>query len=332
MKLTLRQLGYFVAAGETGSITHASRRANISQPAISAAISQLEAELGAQLFLRHHAQGLSLTPAGRELLKEAKQLLKQAEGLYSAAAALGNLPRGELNVGWFTTLAPIVMPELLQSFIAAYPEARIRTKVSHQEDLLDSLHHATVDIAVTYDLQLTPDVSFRPLASLPPHVLVGAEHPLATRKSITLAELAPLPMVLLDLPLSREYFLPCSSARSSSRTWRGRRRTRRSCAPWSQTVSAMRWLTSGRAPIPHSTVGHCAGSCSRARHDPCVSGWFHCRGRKRPAWSRRSNCTARTQSRRKSCPGWSPSSSRARPSDPGAARKSPDARGPPAWR
>jgi DNA-binding transcriptional LysR family regulator len=207
MKLTLRQLGYFVAAGETGSITHASRRANISQPAISAAISQLETELGAQLFLRHHAQGLSLTPAGRELLKEAKQLLKQAEGLYSAAAALGNLPRGELNVGWFTTLAPIVMPELLQSFMAAYPEARIRTKVSHQEDLLDSLHHATVDVAVTYDLQLTPDVAFRPLASLPPHVLVGAEHPLAGRKSITLAELAPLPMVLLDLPLSREYFL-----------------------------------------------------------------------------------------------------------------------------
>lgn len=207
MKLTLRQLGYFVAAGETGSITHASRRANISQPAISAAISQLEVELGAQLFLRHHAQGLSLTPAGRELLKEAKQLLKQAEGLYSAAAVLGNLPRGELNVGWFSTLAPIVMPELLQSFMAAYPEARIRTKVSHQEELLDSLRHASVDVAVTYDLQLTADVAFRALASLPPHVLVGAGHPLAARKSITLTELAPLPMVLLDLPLSRDYFL-----------------------------------------------------------------------------------------------------------------------------
>jgi DNA-binding transcriptional LysR family regulator len=206
MKLTLRQLAYFVAAGETGSITQASRRANISQPAISAAISQLEQELGAQLFLRRHAQGLSLTSAGRALMEEAKQLLKQAEGIYSAAAALGSQPRGDITVGWFSTLAPIVMPELLQSFMKAYPDARIRTKIAHQEDLLESLRQATIDVAVTYDLQLAADVEFRPLVSLPPHVLLAQDHPLAKRKSVTLEELAPLPMVMLDLPLSREYF------------------------------------------------------------------------------------------------------------------------------
>src|SRR6201996_5459375 len=85
MKLTFRQLTYFIATAETGSITLASRRANISQAAISTAISSIERELNVQLFLRHHAQGLSLTPAGRALLREAKQLMKQADGLYSAA-------------------------------------------------------------------------------------------------------------------------------------------------------------------------------------------------------------------------------------------------------
>ena len=70
MKFTLRQLAYFIAAAETGSITQASKRASISQPAISTAISHIERELEVQLFLRHHAQGLSLTPAGRALLRE----------------------------------------------------------------------------------------------------------------------------------------------------------------------------------------------------------------------------------------------------------------------
>ena len=59
MKFTLRQLAYFIAAAETSSITLASKRASISQPAISTAISQIERELDVQLFLRHHAQGLS---------------------------------------------------------------------------------------------------------------------------------------------------------------------------------------------------------------------------------------------------------------------------------
>ena len=65
MRFSLRQLEYFIAAGEAGSIPQASERINISQPSISTAISQLEQELDTQLFVRHHAQGLSLTPAGR---------------------------------------------------------------------------------------------------------------------------------------------------------------------------------------------------------------------------------------------------------------------------
>jgi DNA-binding transcriptional LysR family regulator len=77
MRFSLRQLKYFIAAAETGSITLASKRASISQPAVSTAISHIERELEVQLFLRHHAQGLSLTPAGRALLRDAKQVLKQ---------------------------------------------------------------------------------------------------------------------------------------------------------------------------------------------------------------------------------------------------------------
>jgi DNA-binding transcriptional LysR family regulator len=207
MKFTLRQLSYFIAAAETLSITLASKRANISQPAISTAISHIERELGVQLFLRHHAQGLSLTPAGRALLRDAKQLLKQAEALYLSAEDVSRLPRGELSVGWFSTLAPIVMPEVASTFLKAFPEVRLNSIESDQAGLLERLRRAATDVAVTYDLSISDDIEFRPLASLAPYALFGASHPLAHERSVKLSQLAAAPMVLLDMPMSREYFL-----------------------------------------------------------------------------------------------------------------------------
>lgn len=207
MNVSLRQLGYFVAAGETGSVTLAARRQNISQPAISTAIAHLERELGVKLFLRRHAQGLSLTPAGRTLLREARRLLKDAEGLYAVVGEAGQPLRGELAVGWFSTLAPVLMPGLLASFVDGHPGVRLSCREGHQEELLGALRRGEIDLAVTYDLEIGADIEFRPLSTLVPHVLVAAGHPLAGRRRVSLDELAPLPMVLLDLPQSREYFL-----------------------------------------------------------------------------------------------------------------------------
>jgi DNA-binding transcriptional LysR family regulator len=65
LRYTLRQLAYFVAAGEAGSILKAAENIHFSQPSISNAISQLEDTFGIQLFIRHHARGMSLTTSGR---------------------------------------------------------------------------------------------------------------------------------------------------------------------------------------------------------------------------------------------------------------------------
>ena len=207
MRYTFRQLEYFIAAGETGSITLASERINISQPSISTAISHLEEELGVQLFVRHHAQGLSLTPAGRSLLREAKRVIEQAEALYTVASESGDQVRGQLTVGCLVTLAPMVMPELSHSFTTAFPATQIRYAENNQERLLEGLRRAEIDIAVTYDLQIPDGVAFTPLASLPAHVVVGEAHPFARQSAVSLQDLVGEPLVLLDLPLSREYFM-----------------------------------------------------------------------------------------------------------------------------
>src|SRR5260221_14770774 len=110
MRYTLKQLGYFLAAGEHGSITGAAQAINVSQASISAALSHLEAVLGVQLFLRRHAQGLSLTPAGRDLLREARRLLAQAGELQRHARALGGAAAGTLEIGGLLRLAPALLP------------------------------------------------------------------------------------------------------------------------------------------------------------------------------------------------------------------------------
>ncbi len=207
MPYTLKQLRYFVAAGNAESVTKASHVLDISQPSISAAITHLEAEFGLQLFVRHHAQGLSLTPAGRRLMTAANRLLTQSEDLYQFASDLNEGLAGTLDVGCFLTLAPIMMPGLLRDFAQRYPTAKVGCVEGHQAFLLNGLSEGRFEIALTYDLQIAENVVFSPLIPLPPYVIVAPDSPLAARPEITLRELVDQPLVLLDLPLSRDYFL-----------------------------------------------------------------------------------------------------------------------------
>ena len=207
LRYTLRQLEYFVAVGETGSVTAASQQVNVSAPSISAGVSQLEDELGVKLFLRHHAQGLTPTPAGRELLEQASLVLRQAAAMRDLAGDLSGSVRGPLAIGCLSTFAQIVLPGLRRSFIEHYSEVRIRQIEADQSELFDLLHQGKVDLALTYDLDLPRDLTFFPILELPPLVALSETHPLAHLQAISVPELAPFPMVLLDLPHSADYFL-----------------------------------------------------------------------------------------------------------------------------
>ncbi len=207
LRFTLRQIEYFVATAEAGSITLAAERINVSQPSISTAITQLEAELDAQLFLRRHARSLTLTPTGAALLAEAKGLLDQAQHLYTTASdAVGRL-RGTFSLGCLVTFAPMILPELSHSFQTILPGVRIQPDVADHEHLLARLSRAELDAVLSYDLSVPDDYDFRALAELPPCVMVSETDPLAQEVAVTLEEMAAQDMILLDLPLSRDYFM-----------------------------------------------------------------------------------------------------------------------------
>ena len=77
----------------------------------------------------------------------------------------------------------------------------------NQAEIFSSLRRAEIDVALTYDLELPGDLTFEPIAKLPPYAIVAGAHPLAHLSAVSLEDLKSYPMVLLDLPFSSEYFL-----------------------------------------------------------------------------------------------------------------------------
>lgn len=207
LRFTFRQLEYFVAVGRAGSLSAAAREVNVSAPSLSTAIAQLEAEFGLPLFTRKHAQGLALTDAGQRLMDRAARLLEEAGALGDLAADLAQTVGGPISVGCLVTFAPLLMGALRRSFEDACPEARVSMQAAHQAGLIRLLDRGEIDVALTYDLELPKTIRFEPLLDLPPHAVLPEGHPLATGEAVTLDQLAPEPLVLLDLPHSRDYFM-----------------------------------------------------------------------------------------------------------------------------
>nr|WP_029044078.1 MULTISPECIES: LysR family transcriptional regulator [Cupriavidus] len=206
LRYSLRQLRYFVVAAEELSFTGAARRLHISQPSISTALAELEAAIGVQLFIRHHASGLSLTQSGRDLLGNARNLLKNAEELQLAAAELDEGMTGSIALGCMVSLAPPLMPGIISRFVAENPSISIQTTEAHQDTLLSGLRDGSIDIALTYSLDIDDDIHFTPLVSLPPYAILPRTHRFANARKVSLASLLDEPYVMLDLPHSREYF------------------------------------------------------------------------------------------------------------------------------
>jgi DNA-binding transcriptional LysR family regulator len=206
-RLSLRALRYFVAVAETGSVTSGAAQVRVSQPSISAAIARLESDLKVQLFVRHHAKGLSLTHSGDRLLVQARALLSHAREVEQFADAMGGAQRGEVSAGCFITLAPFLLPGLLPAFAARYPEISLHIEEGNQAEVLERLRNGRCEVALTYAYGLSDEFEVELLAELPPTVILSPGHPLARRRKVSLKELAGAPMILLDLPHTRDYFL-----------------------------------------------------------------------------------------------------------------------------
>ena len=203
---TLRQLEYFVEVAESGSITGAAARVHLSQSAMSTALADLERALDVQLLLRHHARGVTLTPAGEQLLTASRRLLAQAGELKSEAHGLGYGLAGVLSIGCFGVLAPYVLPDLIATCAERYPQLRLDTHEVDLDELAEGVLRGRFEFGLGYELAPDPRLAVDRVFTLPPYALVPAGHRFAGRAEVRLTELAAEPLALLDLPQSRDYF------------------------------------------------------------------------------------------------------------------------------
>ncbi|MCV2223957.1 LysR family transcriptional regulator [Pseudomonas mercuritolerans] len=204
----LRQLRYFVTTAECGSVAEASRKLYIAQPSVSTAIKQLEDSFGVQLFIRHHAQGVSLTPSGARFYRKALKLLRVAHEFEQNALADNDVVAGQIDIGCFETVAPLYLPRLIAGFKARWPGVEIRIRDGEQQELVQALTAGSIDVAMLFEHDLGGTVETSPLMpQQQPYALLPADHRFAQQARVSLADLVLEPMILLDLLPSRTYFV-----------------------------------------------------------------------------------------------------------------------------
>jgi DNA-binding transcriptional LysR family regulator len=203
MKLKLHLLRQAKALTEHGSFSRAAAAMNLSQPALSRGIRELEEQVGLQLFLRSRS-GLELSDFGRVFMQHAEDLLLGAEDLEREVALARGLSTGEISVGLgpygMATLAPICVP----AFAAAHPGVRLRILADSPAMLGRLVRLRTIDLAVAEAsiLESNPDLEVvARLAPLPGYLVVRAGHPLARRARIGISD-------ALEYPFAQVVMLP----------------------------------------------------------------------------------------------------------------------------
>jgi DNA-binding transcriptional LysR family regulator len=198
--MELRHLRYFAMVAEEENISHAAARLNISQPAVSRQIRDLEKEFGVALFDRER-KGLKLTEAGQSALVHARAILMQSSGMLKAMDAFrGEGEKESLRIGYTSTALPGFLADGLKTFNERHPNVCVQIQEMTPGDQEAALQKNEIDLALLGSA--SPEVkkkyrvevikkSFLALA-------MPDDHPLAERKTIDLSALGNESFVILD--------------------------------------------------------------------------------------------------------------------------------------
>ena len=192
--MELRVLRYFLAVADAGSVTAASERVHVAQPAISRQLRGLEAELGVELFVRD-GRALRLGPAGRRLLPIARDLVGRADSAQATMTALAHGVNVPLMVAAHaTTIADVIAP-----FVASLSQSSVTPTfvVATADVAYEALARADVDLAISTSPP-PREFAWLLLATFPIWAQVPATHAWAELKEVELDVLLREPVILLD--------------------------------------------------------------------------------------------------------------------------------------
>jgi LysR family hydrogen peroxide-inducible transcriptional activator len=194
---TLKQLRYFAALAETLHFGRAAARCQVTQPALSMQIRELEAELGVVLVERTSA-GVFLTAAGEDVADRARRILLAVQDLVDLARHRDRVLAGPLRLGVIPTIGPYLLPQVLPRLHASYPGVQLSLHESQTEHLLEALVAGDLDLLILALPVGRDDVATQALFDDAFNLAVAADHPLARRAAVSQQDLLAERLLLLE--------------------------------------------------------------------------------------------------------------------------------------
>ncbi len=195
--ITLRQLRYFVSLTEHLHFGRAASAQNVTQPALSMQIKELEDQLGATLCERR-GKGLLLTPEGEEIAKRARNILLSVVDLENAASALSEPLTGTLRLGIIPSVAPYFLPVLLPLVDAEYPALRLHIREAQTQFIVEDLQDGRLDGIVIALPSPSDEFVCEPIFDDPFFLAIQADGATCSDEGTALEILRPEKLLLLE--------------------------------------------------------------------------------------------------------------------------------------
>ena len=195
MIVQIGQLRCFLAVAEHRHFTRAARELGLAQPSVSALVRRLEGDLGTELFHRRTGR-ITLTAAGEALLPYARRIVADVDAAETELQEVGGLARGRLAVGATPSLTASLVPPLLARFHNAYPRIELALREAGSEDLVAAVEEGAVDVALVILPVRHEILETQPLLREELVLAVARDHPLARRRTIGIADLRDVPLVM----------------------------------------------------------------------------------------------------------------------------------------
>ena len=193
--MEMQQVRYFVALARTLNFTRAAEQCNVSQPALTRAIQQLEHELGGPLFHRERGN-THLSELGRMMLPYLETVEGQARAAREHARAIKKLEKATLTIGTMCTIGPQLVADLIIRFRAAHPEVEVAVIDAGAPQMIEKLEKGALEIAVVGVPEELPETLHQlPLFEEPFVILLPPNHRLCAKNPVTAADLHEEPYV-----------------------------------------------------------------------------------------------------------------------------------------
>jgi DNA-binding transcriptional LysR family regulator len=194
--MLLSQVEGFLETARHGNLSRAAEILHVTQPALTARIQALEAELGTVLFVRGR-HGMDMTDAGRAFRPYAERALVALESGASLLAELRRGGTGELVLGAAPAVSTYVLPSLLVRFTRAFPKVRLIVRTGHSEEILEMALRREIDLGLVRELQ-HPDIESHALYDDVLELVAAGSYRFGDRATVGLHELADARLILFD--------------------------------------------------------------------------------------------------------------------------------------